>query len=274
MITSDNTVLIEKNKKLRETHEEAIKNSNISYIKEIEQKLDLKDKRILQLINMMKIATTEHISKIIYKDNKFADKLTQKKMRKLFSYGCVDKFAPRLAIGEGSPHNHYVLARPGAKLLDLKKFRPIRKLNQKWRHTVAVSDVFAGLACKYVIYEWKQEMKLNYYVGSKELEIRPDCFAQFTLKDKDNYAFFEIDLGTETQDILNKKIDAYHDYFFKSSEFKKAFWQPFDEPVILPIIFVLNDEVRLKKLKNYYKKFKEKHSSEIKCHFTDFEKLI
>lgn len=274
MITSENVVLIEKNKKLRESHEEAVKKSSISYIKELDLKLDKKDRKILQLINMMRIATTEHISKIVYKDNKFADKLTQSKMRKLFSYGCVDKFAPRLPIGEGSPQNHYVLARPGAKIIKLQNFRPIRKLNQKWRHTVAVSDVFSGLACKYTIYEWQQEMKLNYTVGSKEYEIRPDCFAQWAVNDNDYYSFFEIDLGTETQDILNKKINAYHNYFYKSTEFMKAPWQPFDNPVILPIVFVLNDENRLKKMQNYYEKFKNKHSSEIQCHFTDFKTLI
>ena len=40
MITSNTYLLIERNKKARETHEEVMKKSNKSYIKELEQKLD------------------------------------------------------------------------------------------------------------------------------------------------------------------------------------------------------------------------------------------
>lgn len=274
MITSDNVVLIEKNKKLRKTHEEAVRRANKSYIMELQTKLDKKDLQILQLIHIMKIATTEQLAKIVYKKNKFANKLMQKKMRKLFSYGCVDKFAPRKPMGEGSPQNHYVLARPGAKVLGIKNFKAIRKLNQKWRHTVAISDVFANLARKFTIYEWRLEMKLTYYVGANEKEIRPDCFVHLKTKDKDNYVFIEVDLGTENQEVLNKKIDAYHDYFFNSYDFMKADWQPYEnQPIIIPIMFVLNDEKRLEKLKKYYLKFREKHSSKLGCYFTTFDKL-
>jgi len=274
MLISDNCILVESNKRARETHEEAAKNSRISYIQELQEVLDQKDKMILNAVKFMRIARSDQIAKVVYKDTKYANRYTNNKLLKLFKYGCLDRFEPKAQMGKGSNKTHYVLARPGAKLLEIKGFRPMKKLNQKWRHTVAVSDVFAGLAYKYEVYDWRQELKLNYMVGSKEFEIRPDCFAHWVMKDRDNYAFFEADLGTESQDILNKKINAYHDYFFNSNEFKQHSWQPFDNPVIIPIIFVLNDENRLKKLNNYYVKFIDKHSSKLKCHFTTFEKLI
>ncbi|AEO93408.1 replication initiation by nicking [Bacillus phage G] len=274
MITSDVCLLMERNRKLRDLHEEAVKKSNAHYINELKLRLNDKDIKILKMINMNKIVTTSQIAKIFYPDSNSPDKSTLKTMKKLFSLGCVDRFSPRLSIGEGSSEYHYVLTRPGSKLLDIKLFRPIKKLNQKWRHTVAVSEVFSGLASKYEVLDWKQEIKLKYSVGSKEYEIRPDCFSYWLNNENDNYAFFEIDLSTENQDVLNKKIDAYHNYFFNSSDFKCHDWQPFEAPVTIPIIFILNDRKRLSKLNNYYSKFIDKHSSDLKCHFTTFENLI
>lgn len=274
MLISENCILIESNKEARETHEQAVKNTRMSYIQELRETLDKKDLLILQSIKLMKIARSDQIAKIVYQDNKYSNRYTNHKLLKLFKLGCIDRFEPKARMGAGSNKTHYVLAKPGAKLIDLKGFRPMRKLTQKWRHVVAVSDIFAHLSCNHIVYDWKPELKLNYMVGSKDYEIRPDCFVSWLVGEKENFAFFEADLATENQEVLNKKIDAYHDYFYKSSDFKRHSWQPFDKPVILPIIFILNDENRLNKLSNYYLKFIEKHSSNLKCHFTTFEKMI
>lgn len=274
MLTSENCILIESNKKAREKHEEAIKKSNISYITELRERLDEKDIRILQSISTMKIARSDQIAKIIYKHTKFSNKYANNKLLKLFELGCIDRFEPRAPIGKGTNKAHYVLARNGAKILNITGFRTIRKLNQNWRHTVAVNDVLAGLALKYDVFDWRQELKLKYYFKNAECEIRPDCFSYWVDNEKSNYAFFEIDLGTENQDVLNKKINAYHNYFFNSNEFKQHSWQPFNNPVIIPIIFILNDEKRTTRLNNYYLKFIDKYDSKLKCYFTNFENLI
>jgi DNA-binding Lrp family transcriptional regulator len=271
MLTSENCVLIERNRKARDTHEEAIRRSNKDYVMEVRKKLDDIDVRILKMVYQMMIATTRQISQIVFKDNPFPDKIAQRRCKKLFEYGCIDRFEPRKAMGEGAPQAHYVLARIGGKILEKKGFKPITKLQLKWRHVVAVNEILVSYANQYKVNEWQTEIKC--YIDKQQI-LRSDAFIGFIKNERDIYALVEVDLGSENMDVLKNKIDQYHKYL-TSSDMIKADWQPYeDKPIRPPVLFALNDEKRLKQVENYYKKFVEKTNSPIKCTFKLFDNLI
>lgn len=273
MITSNTYLLIERNKKARETHEEVMKKSNKSYIKELEQKLDEKDWEILKHIHKMKLANSEQIQKLVYGNTKYGNRYTNNKLLKLFKLGCIDRCFPATP-GKGGAEQIVVLTRIGAKLLKLEKFTPIKRLNQKWKHIIAVNDLYVHFKSKYEKIAFNPELKIKwekYEKGTVKMkEIRADALIQWSKK---KIALFEVDLGTETQQALNKKIDAYHEYYTDDA-LRKAPWQHlFERPVLLPVVFVLNDEKRMQKLMGYYKKFVEKHNSPLKCYFVLFDNL-
>lgn len=248
MIISQNCILVERFKEEREEYEQYVKHITKEKILIAKEKMNDNDLKVLKLVYQFKICTSDQIAKMVFKHSKSPTKLANNSIKKLFTLGCIDRFFPM--INSGSSKTHVVLAPIGARIIEIKQFRRMLVLTQNWKHTVSANDVLAYLFSKYKLLDFKSEMKIEF----KNTTIRPDLFVGWKDENKEKYAMFEIDLGTEHMVILNKKVKTYCEYF-NSIGFKVDKWQPYENIAIMPtIIFIFNDKERARKLSNYIQK--------------------
>jgi hypothetical protein len=249
MIKCNNWILIEKYKKEREEYEEYVSRINKEKILFAKSKLDEKDIEILKMINKLKITTSNQLAKIIYKNSKFSNRYINNKLNKLFKLGCIDRFFP--AKDKGSYPVHVVLAKIGAKILNIESFRIMTVLNQKWKHKVAINEVLAEILYKYKVKICRFEMWVD------KDKTRTDMFVIWVKENKVHAAFFEIDMGTENLKEVENKIKKYINYF-KHDSYKTADWQPYlnkNISITPKIFFIFNNEERKQKFKKILSKY-------------------
>lgn len=240
MIKSQNWLLLNRFPKEREKYEEYtsfITKEKVEYAK---AKVDEQDLKILKLINTMKISTSQQISRLLFKTHSI--RYTNRRLQKLFELGCIDRFFPLKEFTKRSDFVHVVLGSVGAKLLKIEKFRKIKTLNQNWRHTVMVNEIFSVFSLKFKINSWRREIKISWEDHStKKHTQQPDVFVRYVNQNKEKFAFIEMDMGSESIGTLLNKVKNYINYY-KTYEFKVANWQPYrkDNIAIIPeIIFIM-----------------------------------
>lgn len=208
-------------------------------------KLNELDFKILNLIKSLKIVTSIQLTRFIYKEEigikKNAIVYTNRRLKKLYELGCIDRFFPLVENTKGLDYVHVVLGPVGSKILKLEKFRRVKSLNQNWRHTVMVNEILSNLSVKFSVTKWKKELKLEWKSGDTKLHNQqPDLFITYTNKKQEKYAFIEADMGTEMLQTLVNKSKKYIEYF-NTIDFKRADWQPYkkDNIAILPEVWFI-----------------------------------
>lgn len=258
MIESNGWLFLNKFPEEREKYEEYLERVTKDKIDLAKSKLDELDIKILKAIRDMKILTSIQITKLTMQKEdksitKFASKTCNRRLKKLFELGCIDRFFPVLGDGRSMDHMHVVMGPIGAKILDIKGFRRIKFLGQNWRHTIMVNEILANLSVKYEVKDYKKEVKLEWQDGSaRDYHQQPDLLINYVAQDKEKFAFIEADMGTEDMDTLVRKVKNYINYF-NGEEFKLAYWQPYKQKniAIIPEIFFImkyeKDALTLKK---------------------------
>jgi hypothetical protein len=268
VIKCQNWILVERFREDREKYEEYVKKINNEKIMFAKAKINDIDLKTLKLIHQLRIVTSSQVAKIIHRGRSHPFKFANNSLKKLFELGCIDRFYP-MANG-GSSQSHVVLAPIGARLIDVKGYRKVLVLTQNWRHTVYRNNIFADIYEKYKMIGWKPEILLEWMHNGTDKTLRPDAFIGWNNGEKENFAMFEIDMGTEHMNVLYKKIKDYHEYF-NTNTFKTDKWQPYEDVAIIPkVIFVFDDEERANTLDKYLTQFE----TNISFYSFDFNNLI
>src|SRR5690606_17928518 len=74
-------------------------------------------------------------------------KRCNERLRILYDLHCINKWSPRLAIGEGTSKQYVALDRAGCKLLGIER-RIRQEIPQDWRHRSLIMDVYIEMVLK------------------------------------------------------------------------------------------------------------------------------
>lgn len=246
-ITCNNWILLNKHKEAASEYERKFKQLKNEHVEFAKIKLDKQDISVLKFIHRFKIVTSKQIWTTIFKNEKYPNRYCNKKLKKLYDLGCIDRFFP--AVNSGSPLVHVVLSKVGAKILDINKFRKIERLPNNWRHTVLSNDISSYLINKYSLFILKTEVPMEWEEKNGKKKIQADIYVNWDNgSDIGMHVMFEIDTGTESMSELYSKLKNYHKYF-NSEALKQANWQPYKDVIIIPkVVFVMDSEERAKKL--------------------------
>ena len=141
-------------KRKRKDERQEIKAITSQWVEEHCMFLTERDKKMLELLVKFPLLNSEHLyyltpstsnEKAFY-ELKQGRKRCNERIRVLFELHCVNKWVPRLPIGEGTSKQYVAIDRAGCKLLGIdKKVR--QTIPQNWKHQSMAMDLY----CQYVI---------------------------------------------------------------------------------------------------------------------------
>ncbi len=147
--------------------------------------------------------------------------LCRDRIRKLFELHFVNKYSPRLALGEGTSVQYVWLDRAGYRYLDVNG-RPPKDLSQEYMHHARILDVYC------ILTEMNRHgtirldyLKACYAYKPKTMNIEPDLIVAFQ-KDGMGYRYFlEIDNCEKKEADEIAKIERYRDWELGSQWIKE-----------------------------------------------------
>ena len=205
-----------------------------------------------------------------------------RRLRKLYELYILDRFYPRVGIGQGSSQQLVCLDRAGLILLNIDKYnKPINQdyngnkiLFLGWEHKVLLNEyecIIRGLVDNIngEILFYKVEESISFF----DNQFVPDIFLLIECQGKGYLFFIEVDLGTEDIPYIKRKINSYKEYYLSRLWIGEIWAKLFENPTFPRILFMtVNGRFkRVETLKNYTNELS------IKCHFgfhCDFEKVI
>lgn len=250
--------------------------------------LTSRDMEILRLLKEFPVMKVEHLYELVppstlrngvqirpfYEAVKGLS-LCRQRVRRLFDYHFVNKYSPKLGLGEGTSPQYIWLDRAGYKYFGLEG-RPLKKLSSEYLHHSHIVDIYVEL----IRLERKGIIHIDYLATCykhkpKTASIEPDLIVAFR-KGKYGYRYFiEVDSCEKKETEELRKLDKYRDWEL-SSQWIKEPWASFYKRRFPVVLYVFSGEER--KVKRRLKVFKE-HALEIECkadtiRFHDFENKI
>lgn len=184
-----------------------------------------RDVEMLNLLAQFPVMKTEHLfwltpASILKSGKEFAPYYTllkgrqicRDRIRRLYDYHFVNKYSPRLPLGEGTAPQYIWLDRAGYRLLD-KGGRPPKQLSKEYRHHSSILDVYTLAR----LLELNGTISIDhisvcYTEKPKTSNIEPDLILMFR---KGNYGykyFIEVDTGEKKETDEMKKLERYRDW--------------------------------------------------------------
>lgn len=221
MILCKNHILLDKYKAERIKYEEYIGSITKEKVLYARDQMDAYDLRILKLISELKICTSHQIANLLFKEKNNPVLFSNRRLKKLYRLGCIDRFFP--SIDKGRLPTHITLAVIGAKVLEKRGFRRLLILNQNWKHTVAINEVLSHHKMNHEKFIIEDAIVWN------ESKIIPDI----QLIGESSRKFIEVDMGTETIAVLKEKVENYYDYsiYNKDTNFTVLFACKYEETI-------------------------------------------
>lgn len=185
-----------------------------------------------------------------------------RRLKKLYNLYVLDKFYPRVGIGEGSSQQHVCLDKAGMILLKIEKYnKPINYDNKGnkvlfsgWEHKILLNEyeciireLINEINAKILIYKVEESIA---YLGNQFI---PDIFILIEYQGKGYVFHIEIDLGTEDIPYIKRKINQYKDYYLSKQWILEEWEQLFEIPTFPKILFFTTDGryKRIETLQNY-----------------------
>lgn len=203
--------------------------------------LSNRDLAVLRSIDCAKYMTTSQICRLHFADavsGLAASRNSARMMRRLREYGFVKAFGRRIGgIRAGSNAYIWALTEAGQRLLALsddeeKPSRGHRHIEPSYshlRHTVAVAECYVQVAeivrnnpdISLKKIEWEPDCWRPYTRDGRSLRLKPDLFLVTRSQGFEDRWFMEMDLCTESVQVVVEKGRRYYDYFRTGIEQKK-----------------------------------------------------
>lgn len=254
--------------KIRKGRSERTPISSITqqWVKEHRYLLTPRDIEMLKLLKQFPVMKIEHLveltpatylpnGKIIkpfYECNQ-GMKMCRDRIRRLFEYHFVNKYSPRLGLGEGTSPQYIWLDRAGYKLFDMPG-RPNKTLTSEYYHHSSILDV-------YVLFKRLERLKIiqiDYLVACYDIQtdyhIVPDLIVCFR-KGRYGYKYLiEVDTGEKRESDECKKIEKYRDFELSGQWIKESWGELYRRRFPMILYLFTSDEKRLKRRMNVFKK--------------------
>ncbi|ABS83758.1 hypothetical protein 0305phi8-36p200 [Bacillus phage 0305phi8-36] len=183
------------------------------------------------------------------------------RIRKLYDYHFVNKYSPRLPLGEGTAPQYIWLDRAGYRLLD-KGGRPPKQLSIEYRHHSNILDVYTSAR----LLELDGTISIDYIMPCythkpKTYNIEPDIILAFR---KGNYGyryFIEVDTCEKKESDEIKKLERYRDWEL-SGQWINEEWSQFYRRKFPTVLYLFSGNER--KVNRRMEVF-SKHAEEVEC---------
>lgn len=175
-----------------------------------------------------RVLTTQQLERLHFS----APRAGRRRLRTLYELRVLDRFRPRLPLGQGSAPYHWVLDEAGAHIvaeqhdLERHQLRHTRSAalsvadSAKLTHHVEVNELFARLAAEAraaggALSEWYGERTLHELFEGR---VAPDGYGVLRMPDRPPlHLLLELDRGTETAARLREKAVRYERAIPRSS---------------------------------------------------------
>lgn len=255
-----------------------------------------RDIAILKELLKEPFMTTSQIEMMFFNDLKVSAwrDITNKRLRRLYKEGCIDRFFPRLGLGVGSSEAHYYIDYAGARALGRKlgyttkqfKFRKRSYLPDQYKHYSKILDFkallhvlnrqlgFTDEGTVGEIIHWNTQKRYDYHFTLdnkvQKSSLFPDafCIYKYTAKGGLKFFFLECDNATEPIETLKMKLNNYR-RFHASGEWRKEKWARALN-VFPVILFVFHQQDTVDEMVDYSRRL----DSSLKLLFTTYDQLI
>lgn len=230
----------------------------------IEYHLSDKEKQILEALKNAKVLFSYQIRRLFFDEVTSianATRYTNRTMQKLKNYGLVDVLMNRRIGGvrKGSVANIWYLTENGHRILNLGKKEPDEKpkrtrylepADSTLKHKMAIAECYVQLMeleqrgllkVKEASFEPSNWRYFDYDNQSEVL--KPDLTVVTAQQGYECRYMIELDLSTESMDVITKKCLRYHKYLQTGEE--QALYNIF--PLVL---FIVKDEARKTKMED------------------------
>lgn len=215
-----------------------------------------RDKEMLKLLAKFPVMTIDHLVALTPKsqfvsgksmnpfyENEQGHKVCRDRVRRLFDYHFVNKFSPRLGLGEGTAPQYIWLDRAGYKLLNVQG-RPPKTLTIEYLHHAKILDTYIT----FIELERQGIIEIDYLevcyaYKPKTCNIEPDIIICFR---KGNYGYkylVEVDTGEKKESDELNKIDKYRDWEL-SGQWIREEWGEHYKRRFPTVLYVFSGESR------------------------------
>jgi hypothetical protein len=212
-------------------------------------RLTERDVEILKLLKRFPLLNSEQLLTLtpgagIYRpfyESNNGQKRLNARLRMLFDLHFINKWSPRLAIGEGTSKQFAALDRAGIKYLNLE--RRIRyDIPQNWRHQSMVMDLYCAVIKGNRRGDWESKY-LEPERKQASTSLIPDLIA-IIKKDGKGVAFFiEVDRSEKRESDEKKKLRQYRDWYLSKTWVEEQ-WAKVTPKPFFPVVLYLFDETK------------------------------
>ncbi len=191
-------------------------------------RLSDRDNRILDTLRKLDFMTTNQIQRLFILDSASPDtaaRTSRRAMAKLRDYGLVQNLGRRIGgIRAGSSATIWHLSEAGYRYLDLDSENKVRKRQLEpsityLNHILSVAECYTQLheICRDTTtlshISVEPECWRPYRGRGKVIQLKPDLFAITKTDGYEDRWFIEMDLDTESANVISTKCDRYRDYY-------------------------------------------------------------
>lgn len=253
---------------------ETIPSISSEWVRDHEYILTPRDIEILKLLSRFPVMTVEHLYELIpetrhrngmsFRPFHVSIKgmsLCRQRIRRLFDYHFVNKYSPKLALGEGTSPQYIWLDRAGYKYLGLGG-RPPKQLSSEYVHHSRILDVYVEVVRlqreSVIIIDY---LEVCYTQKPQSFNIEPDLIVAFR---KGNYGYrylIEVDNCEKKETEELNKLNRYRDWEL-SSQWIKEPWADLYKKKFPTVLYMFAGAER--KVNRRVRIFKER-AEEIEC---------
>lgn len=200
------------------------------------------------------------------------EQICRDRIRKLFEYHFVNKYSPKLPIGEGTSVQYIWLDRAGYKYLDIEG-RPSKTLTMEYQHHARILDAYCMLTELDRTGEISIDlMRACYSYKPKTAQIEPDLIVAFRKNGFGYKYFIEVDNCEKKEMDELRKLERYRDWELSSQWIKESWAELYRRK--FPRVLYLFSGGSDKKISRRIHAFRER-AREVECRgdFLPFEQF-
>lgn len=217
------------------------------HLQDILQKpvLTKRDKEVLLAVYFHRCLTTEQLAEMFFKYdgkgrmNNQASLIARRRLRKMFDYCLIDRFFIDVGENNGSSQAHIVLDTLGAKVVAGLLNMPLNELQWRYEmnetrlpylgHMIKINDFYVRLLRKareagheVTWFHTENHVRHEFRYWNERVIFNPDAYGQYWMGDEGFHYFLEMDNGTMTPGVFQKKHQRYT-AFYASEEYSKHY---------------------------------------------------
>lgn len=240
-----------------------------THLQDILQKpvLTRRDKEALLAVYFHRCLTTEQLAEMFFKYdshgnvNNQASLIARRRLRKMFDYCLVDRFFIDVGENNGSSQAHIVLDTLGAKIVAGLLNIPLGDIQWRYEmnetrlpyleHMIKINDCYISLLRKarnenheITLFQTENHVRHEFKYWNQRVVFNPDAYGQYWIGDDGFHFFLELDNGTMTPGVFQKKHQRYT-AFYASEEYSKHYE---NFPIILTVTTTWERAIQLRKV--------------------------